>query len=321
MRKVLKRSLSLLLSITIILGSMYVGLSEVDLGSLLVISAKATDVDELVSKLNDDGACNVYDYTNSSIATHDLGHVCEDDSCTVYGSDVSEDIESSHPYENNMNERWTIYKEGADHIAIIFSEETETEENYDWIYIYDCNDNCIGDYSGSELAGKRIAVPGDTIRIVLETDGSVTSYGFALDGVQVYYEECAHTETEYRNEEKGSCISEGYTGDVCCAECGLWISVGEYIPPTGHEWVNGECQNCGDTMWYYEVNDGEIGITGYAGSDRDVVIPDTINGLPVTYISYSVFYECDNIDSVTIPASITSIDVSVFGDKTSITNI
>ena len=44
MKKALKRSLSLLLAITIIIGSAYVGLSEVDFGGLFAVEAKAADV-------------------------------------------------------------------------------------------------------------------------------------------------------------------------------------------------------------------------------------------------------------------------------------
>ena len=55
MKKALKRSLSLLLAITIISGSAYVGLSEVDFDSVFAIEAKAANVDDLTFTLNEDG--------------------------------------------------------------------------------------------------------------------------------------------------------------------------------------------------------------------------------------------------------------------------
>ncbi len=55
MKKALKRSLSLLLAITIIMGSAYVGLAEVDWNSLFTVRAKAASESDLTFTLNDDG--------------------------------------------------------------------------------------------------------------------------------------------------------------------------------------------------------------------------------------------------------------------------
>ena len=61
---------------------------------------------------------------------------------------------------------------------------------------------------------------------------------------------------------------------------------------------------------YKEVNGG-IEITGYRGSDRNVVIPDTIEGKPVVSIGYSAFYVRDII-SVEIPATVGEIGGQAF---------
>ena len=55
MKKALKRSLSLLLAITIIFSSAYVGLAEVDFDSLFAVRAKAASESDLTFKLNSDG--------------------------------------------------------------------------------------------------------------------------------------------------------------------------------------------------------------------------------------------------------------------------
>jgi len=61
----------------------------------------------------------------------------------------------------------------------------------------------------------------------------------------------------------------------------------------------------------FEFNpDGGI-ITGYLGSATDVVIPDRINGVPVTYIDKTVFKD-KNLTSVSIPDNIKFIGPHAF---------
>ena len=62
----------------------------------------------------------------------------------------------------------------------------------------------------------------------------------------------------------------------------------------------------------YTTNNGTITITGYTGVGGAVIIPDTINGLPVTSIGDSAFSSRDGLTSVTIGNSVTSIGDSAF---------
>ncbi|HPA20722.1 MAG TPA: leucine-rich repeat protein [Verrucomicrobiae bacterium] len=62
----------------------------------------------------------------------------------------------------------------------------------------------------------------------------------------------------------------------------------------------------------YTTNNGAITITKYIGSGGDVVIPSTINGMPVTGIGNNAFWECTNATSVTVPASVTSLESNPF---------
>ena len=55
------------------------------------------------------------------------------------------------------------------------------EDAYDYVEIYDGNDTLIytsKSQGRTALAGKTITVEGDTVKIQLKTDGSVTYYGF-----------------------------------------------------------------------------------------------------------------------------------------------
>jgi hypothetical protein len=71
----------------------------------------------------------------------------------------------------------------------------------------------------------------------------------------------------------------------------------------------------------YTTNNGAITITGYTGSGGDVIIPNTINGLPVTDIGDWAFYFCPSLISVTIPDSITNIGDDAFWGCESLTSI
>ena len=53
----------------------------------------------------------------------------------------------------------------------------------------------------------------------------------------------------------------------------------------------------------------------------EVEIPATYEGLPVTSIGHSAFYFCDNLTSITIPESVTSIGDHAFDGCTSLKDI
>lgn len=52
-------------------------------------------------------------------------------------------------------------------------------------------------------------------------------------------EKCSHSYTVLKNKLAANCGSDGYTGDICCAKCGVFITPGEVIPKSG-EHVYGE---------------------------------------------------------------------------------
>lgn len=78
--------------------------------------------------------------------------------------------------------------------------------------------------------------------------------GFAAD--------CAHANTIVRNAVAAGCVTEGYSGDLYCADCGVLLRSGAVIAPTGHHYDDGVvsqaptctedgvrtylCKDCGD---------------------------------------------------------------------------
>jgi hypothetical protein len=70
----------------------------------------------------------------------------------------------------------------------------------------------------------------------------------------------------------------------------------------------------------YTTNNGTVTITGYTGTDANVVIPTTIDGLPVTSIGYEAL-DAISLTSVTIPNSVTNIGDGAFSYCSSLTTI
>ena len=111
------------------------------------------------------------------------GHNLINGICSRCGKNELECFESAHPYEDNCDESWTINKPGAKSVSITFSSQTEVEDGYDYIEIYDGKDNLIGTYTGTTLASQCITVTGDTVRIRLTSNSSNSCYGFSIDSI------------------------------------------------------------------------------------------------------------------------------------------
>ena len=71
----------------------------------------------------------------------------------------------------------------------------------------------------------------------------------------------------------------------------------------------------------YTVSNSTVTITRYTGSGGAVVIPDTINGLPVTAIGNNAFYDCLSVTNVTFPDSVISIGGAAFWNCTGLRSV
>ena len=74
----------------------------------------------------------------------------------------------------------------------------------------------------------------------------------------------------------------------------------------------------------FALNDDKLSFT-VSGigtcTDKDIVIPSTYNGLPVTGISWNAFENCKSLTSVTISSGVTSINYGAFNGCTSLTSV
>ena len=66
-----------------------------------------------------------------------------------------------------------------------------------------------------------------------------------------------------------------------------------------------------DTFYYQIANASEIVIAYYIGAEKDVTIPQTIDGMPVKYITHRAFQNT-KLSSANIPSSVIAIDKSAF---------
>ena len=101
---------------------------------------------------------------------------------TFAAQDVSE-LASSHPYANSCTDKWTYAVEGADSLDITFDEQTSFEERSDYLTIFDAAGEEVGTYTGTELAGQTVTVPGGSFTLSLSTDRTGSDWGFAVTNV------------------------------------------------------------------------------------------------------------------------------------------
>ncbi|MEM2142007.1 MAG: caspase family protein [Candidatus Thorarchaeota archaeon] len=93
-------------------------------------------------------------------------------------------VESAHPYANNFDYTWTIKKTGATQIRVHFT-YIETEKYYDYIYVYDYAGAQLHKLTGLYSSGGWSSYSyGDTIKVRLKTDSSVTKWGFKIDQIE-----------------------------------------------------------------------------------------------------------------------------------------
>ena len=92
-------------------------------------------------------------------------------------------MESSHNYANDCTDSWVYTKPGAASLKVTFDAKTELEDGFDYLLIYDGADGQVGKYTGTQLAGAEILVPGDTVKIQLATDDGGTAWGFKVSQI------------------------------------------------------------------------------------------------------------------------------------------
>ena len=215
----------------------------------------------------------------------------------------------------------TVYEDGV----LTFTGEgmisvTPQNQNGGTLYIEDSEGNTYTYVI--DVVEQHTCTPGErevVISPTAEFDGfavkSCTTCGEIMEIENLLYSDCCeeHTFAEWVEDEKSSC-TDSTLRSRCCSICGFTET--EFVSGFAHNFVDGACSVCGientdESLFDYDVSDDSVIITGSDITSGEVVIPDSINDLPVTEIGSSAF-EGGDITSIVIPESVTNIGDSAF---------
>ena len=108
-----------------------------------------------------------------------------------------------------------------------------------------------------------------------------------------------------------TCTQKGYTIYQCklCKE----FYEDDYVDPIGHSFVGEICSNCGVYEYLkYKIANQQVTITGLNYEKDNITIPNKIEKIKVSSISYDAFKNNKTIKSITIPSEISSIGRAAF---------
>jgi len=235
-------------------------------------------------------------------------------------------IESAHPYAANSEITWNyVHPTDADELKITFSSDTMLENGHDKLFITD-SAGMKKEYTGSELAGAVLTLPGDSFTLFLDTDVSVQKFGFKIVSIKAVTKETVPAGLKYAPSTDGTyMIITGYTG-----------SASELIIPGKIEGIpvleidNEAFYNCDGLVSIDLTNTSLTNIGDYAFYDCDnlanITLPDTL-----TNIGFYAFVSCDSLANITLPDTLTNISDTAFYEcnclvsidlaNTSLTNI
>ena len=129
-----------------------------------------------------------------------------------------------------------------------------------------------------------------------------------------------------------TCTNVGHVEYYQCTACDLLfkdaLGTEKYtdnsyiLPAKGHQCDNVYCTVCKACALSYSVNDGKVTVEGFADCFfiPHLVIPETIEGMPVVAINGSRFSK-SNIESVVFPTSLERIEWSAFAECSRLTSV
>ena len=133
---------------------------------------------------------------------------------TAYICTQPEQMESPHDYPDSCTDVWLYTSPGAQKLYVTFDERTRMEDGFDYLYIYDGNGQQIGKYTGTDLAGTTVTVPGDMVKIQINSDGSGSEWGFKVTGMRP--EASAVVVNPIGGDNAPACQVDGQTLTVTC---------------------------------------------------------------------------------------------------------
>ena len=267
---------------------------------------------------------------------------------TAYVCTDPAQLESPHNYDNSCTDVWSYRLDGASSLNVTFDARTEMEDGFDYLYILDGSGKEVGKYTGKELAGKTVSVPGDTVQIRMASDKGNNAWGFKVTSVTAGSKTCQHvwdngkvtkepTETETGiktytctlcGETKTetipklthehsydavvtapTCTEKGYTTHTCA--CGDSY-VDTYVDALGHAWDNGKVTK--------EPTETETGVKTFTctrcGETKTETIPATgVMDVTKMFTDVSHSWADDGIQYCVTHQLMSGIGNNLFGPK------
>ncbi len=158
--------------------------------------------------------------------------------------------ESRHNYGNREKSSYYYSVPDADCLKLVFNADTSFEDGFDYLTIYSVKDDTdfqVGKYTGTALSGAEVVVPGDQVKLYLESDEDERDYGFKLDAI--YSGVCSgHSYDGGVVSQKSNCVHGGLT-KFTCETCGNYYyepipALSPDLQHTPGEWTVTSQPNC-----------------------------------------------------------------------------
>ncbi len=201
-----------------------------------------------------------------------------------------EQLQTPHPYKNNSYYSYTYTDESCSNLKVTFSEDSYTEQGCDTVTIYDETGEECTTLSGDELSGAIVLIPGNTVKIVLTTDGSITNYGFRVESVENVDKVPKQGDPEYDFVIEPT---QDYFGNNTYSLVSYRGAGGDIVVPSE---INGNKITIIDGPAFYE-NENITSVT----------LPDSIEEFGSGAFAY-----CTALTKINIPASLKIIGYDVF---------
>ena len=131
---------------------------------------------------------------------------------------------------------------------------------------------------------------------------------------------CEHPETLLLSEKQPGCATEGEQV-YACASCGVETRRVS-IPALGHVYSKGICKTCGcPEGLVLELVGGAYRVTGYTGTAEVLVLPEKLDGIPLTAVTSGAFAGNTHLKKIFLPEAVLLVGEGAFAGCTSLEEI
>jgi len=215
-------------------------------------------------------------------------------------------MESAHPYAANADHTWEYtHPAAAPALKVRFSRETKLEQDYDFLTVTGST-GVSAQYTGEELSGKTLILPGSSFSLTLKSDEAVQNYGFNIEAIEeASWDEVAAEVFTTRTLENGTLEISGYNGYYVELVIPETID-GKQVTAIGNN-VFEDCRMLRKLTLPSGLT--SIGANAFYGCYdlQNVILPETL-----THLGVNAFSFCVALTEITLPGSITHMEGYTF---------